>query len=127
MDKISGKLKVFLDLIADVKKEYSLAEEHVIQEDKITQDLLHKLEIEKTTAKERGRIATDLKVSRQTRRYYKDRIEEMTPLYEFLTDSNNAKVLNNLTQVLGKIRKAERYHETRTYKPRVKKEGCDGK
>ena len=46
-------------------------------------------------------------------------MEELEPLYVFLEKKENMKVIKELEQVLGKMRKAENYHADRTYYPRV--------
>ena len=44
--KPSEHLKSFLDFVTDICTKHTLYGEYINQEDKITQDLLHKLELE---------------------------------------------------------------------------------
>ena len=55
------------------------------------------------------------------RRDYKDAVEELEPIRTF-ADSNK-KFVEQVKQLLGKVRKVEEYHAERSYKPRVLKEG----
>ncbi len=55
--------------------------------------------------------------NRRARRQCKDTIEELEVLASWL-DKNKAAV-NQLKQALGEMRKVEKYHENRSYHPRV--------
>ncbi len=123
--KTSEQLKELIDFIASCNREYRFCKEQIETEDKLTQDLLHHLELNKTSSKERNQIAKELTRARQNRRYYKDRAEEIEPLVTFFETIQNIKVMNQLPQVLGAVRKAEKRHENRTYTPRVWQEKED--
>jgi len=70
--------------------------------------------------KERARAATQLQQIRQDRRYYKNIYEQYEPLVAFLENQQYRKAVNVLSSdVLGQIRKVEKYHEKRTYKPKI--------
>lgn len=113
--KKSEVVTLFLRLI-DVGQQVSkVAYDEVRQQELLTNDLLHQLELGPT--KERNKIATKIATCRKDRRYYKDRIEEMEPLNEWA--QANKKAVNELKQVVGKMRKIEEKQETRTYVPRV--------
>lgn len=116
--KSSDQIKQFLDFIKDCQGQYLLAVEAVGVEDKRTQDLLHAIEFE-PHAKERGKLATKLKNCRSVRRENKDIVEELEPIVYFANDEKNMKTFNQLTQLLGQVRKVEKYHESRSYHPRV--------
>lgn len=118
MQKRSENIKAFLDFIRECQSEYNSAYETVGTEDKRTQDLLHAIEFE-PLAKERSKICTKLKTSRMTRRENKDAVEELEPIVELMSDPMAKKTIDKLTQVLGKVRKVEEYHERRSYTPRV--------
>lgn len=120
--KSSEYIEEFLNFLSDVKSKYNFAFDEVNQQDKLTQDYLHSIELDNLKYEERNKIATKLVINRKDRRYYKDIVEEYEPIVEFLDDPNNKKIVNQLTQVLGKVRKQEDYHEKRTYIPRVLKE-----
>lgn len=117
--KKSEILSDFIKLMNEADRVYDAAYHAVNTEDKLTSDLLHRMELEGTTCGIRSKIATELRINRQDRRYYKDILEEYEPLREFLADERHAKAVKNLEQVLGKLRKVERYHADRTYRPRI--------
>lgn len=112
----------FLNFISDAQSHYKFCYDEVNEQDKLTQDYLHSLELDDLKCSERSKLATKLATNRKDRRYYKDRVEELEPIVQFLNEPHNKKVLDKFTDVLGKVRKAERYHEGRTYVPRVLKE-----
>ena len=116
--KRSEQLSEFLNFIRQSKQEYTFAKTEMEKADKLTQDLLHKLELGCTTAAERSKVAKELQTCRKDRRYYKDIIEELGPIIEFIEEGGHKKTLDMLPQVLGKVRKVEEYHENRTYKPK---------
>ena len=119
MAKRSEPLEAFIRLVNQTRTVYNAAYKAVNTEDKLTSDLLHDMELVGTTSKIRSKIATELRTSRLDRRYYKDIVEELEPLHEFLSVPENEKAIKRLEQVLGKMRKAEAYHADRTYHPRV--------
>ena len=118
----STYLSDFLNFVSDAQVRYRICSEEMNNQEKLTQDYLHSLELDDLDRGERSKIATKLALNRKDRRYYKDRVEELEPIVEFFKDPNNKKVFDKLTQVLGVVRKQEEYHKTRTYKPRVLKE-----
>ena len=91
----------------------------------MTQDLLHKLELDELSTGEKNKIATQLKYCRKDRRYWKDIVEELEPFIDVFnpTKTNNAsvhvKTINLIRESLGKVRKQEAYHADRKYKPRI--------
>ena len=115
----SHAIKAFLDFMDSVQTEYNYNLEAMKNEDRITQDYLHKLELEGLNYRERSKIATQLSHNRQQRRNYKDMVEELEPIVEFLAEARNRSVLNGLSQLLGQVRKVENYHERRFYMPKV--------
>jgi hypothetical protein len=124
--KPSEYITEFLNFIAEAQSHYRFCSEEVKNQDKLTQDYLHSLELEGLKCDERSKVATKLAINRKDRRYYKDRVEEFEPIVQFFEDSQNKKMLDKLKQVLGATRKAEGYHKERKYIPRVLKEKKDG-
>lgn len=116
--KTSEEIKTFLDFIREAESRYNLALDAMKTEDKRTQDFLHAIEFE-PHAEERSKIATKIRASRKTRRENKDIVEELEPVIDFMSVQANKKVIDQLTQLLGRIRKVEKYHENRSYHPRV--------
>ena len=119
--KVSESLKDFLDFADSTKADYNYSFDIVGQLDKkYNMDLTHELELK--PAKEKNKIATKMRTNRLDRRYYKDIVEELEPIYAILNDPQYKKTFEMLKQALGKVRKAEEYHKDRTYYPRVKKQ-----
>ena len=123
--KPSEYITEFLNFVAEAQVQHRICEEEVNNQDKLTQDFLHKLELGELKCDERSKVATKLAINRQDRRYYKDRVEELKPIVTFFEDPVNKKMLDKLRCVLGESRKWESYHKDRTYKPRVLKEKKD--
>lgn len=109
----------FLNLLEDINKFLPVYADFLDKEDKLCQDLLHTLELEKTTYSERAKIATKLVTNRKDRRYFKDNVQIMQDLRNWL--ENNKPAVEKLKQVLGAIRKVERYQKDREYIPKVLK------
>ncbi|MBR6849648.1 MAG: hypothetical protein IKM88_05380 [Lachnospiraceae bacterium] len=120
MAKTSDSIKQFLDFIRECEPRYLMALEIVKTEEKRTQDFLHAIEFE-PHAEERSKIATKMRASRIERRENKDIVEELEPIIEFMADRTNKKVIDQLSQLLGRVRKVEKYHENRSYYPRIEK------
>lgn len=120
MGKGSEEIKRFLDFVREAEPRYRTALETVERENKRTQDFLHAIEFE-PHAEERSKIATKMRASRIERRENKDIVEELEPIVEFMSDRANKRAIDQLSQLLGKVRKVEKYHENRTYYPRVEK------
>lgn len=118
--KHSEMISDFLDYIKSVTDMYNGCNSQMKEEDKLTQDILHKFELEELDYKERNRLGTLLKTNRKNRRYYKDQVELLQPIVDFV--NNNKKTLDVLKQILGEVRKTESYHSNRTYHPKVMKE-----
>lgn len=131
--KTSKNIENFLNFYDAVKRDYDTASEMVSQCDKLTQDLLHRLELESLSTNEKNKIATQLKYCRKDRRYWKDIVEEVESFVTMfnqteasLSDNKkkaeveaNRRFINMLRETLGKTRKQESYHANRSYKPRI--------
>ncbi len=115
--KTSDTIKNFLNLLTGIEGIYNCYVSEIKRQDKITQDLLHTIELGNISTGERYKLSTRLKENRLDRRYYKDRLEEIEPLYTYFC--NNRKIIKDLQLVLGHVRKAENYHEKRFYIPKV--------
>lgn len=131
--KTSKSIENFLNFYDAVKREYDIASEMVSQCDKLTQDLLHRLELESLSTNEKNKIATQLKYCRKDRRYWKDIVEEVESFVTMFNQTEasqadnkkkaeveaNRRFINMLRETLGKTRKQESYHANRSYKPRI--------
>lgn len=112
---ISGVCKMMDDAI----KEYNWSIDQLQKMDALTQDYLHKIELEDIGYAERAKIATKLQDCRRQRRAYKDTIEVLDPLVTWLDSDRGKSLYNLLREVLGKTRKAEERMKTRKYYTRV--------
>ena len=91
--KPSEYITEFLNFVAEAQVQHRICEEEVNNQDKLTQDYLHKLELGELKCDARSKVATKLAINRQDRRYYKDRVEEFKPIVDFFNDPTNKKVL----------------------------------
>ena len=87
--------------------------------EKLTQDYLHLLELTDLSYHDRAKLAEKLKDCRIQRRTAKDMVAVLEPIVEFLSTERGKVLISQLQQVLGKIRKAEKYIEQRSYTPKV--------
>jgi prephenate dehydrogenase len=131
--KTSKNIENFLNFYDAVKRDYDTAFEMVNQCDKLTQDLLHRLELESLSTGEKNKIATQLKYCRKDRRYWKDIVEETESFVNMFNQTEaslsdgkkkaeveaNRRFINMLREALGKTRRQEGYHANRSYKPRI--------
>ena len=120
--RFSERIKDICTMFDDVVKDHEWHGEQVNRMDQLTQDYLHKLELDGLKYEERAKVATQLAKCRQERRQHKDAVIILDPLVEYLETENGKRLLNLLREVLGKTRKAEAYMQTRMYFPRVLKE-----
>lgn len=115
-------IETFLNYIDEAKSCYEYSTGEMSRQDQLTQDLLHSLELDELTQNQRNSLTTKLKTNRKDRRYFKDRVEELTPIIEYLNQPGNKQAIDKLKQVLGQVRKQESYHKGRTYIPKVLRE-----
>ena len=66
---------------------------------------------------ERARLGKYLSEVRKERRKHKDAVEELGPIVQFMHE--NRKAINAMEQLLGAVRKQEKYHGNRRYHPKV--------
>lgn len=123
--KFSASISDFLKMLDDAAKDYEWNYEEVGRMDKLTQDYLHKLELDGLDYRERAKVATKLAQCRQSRRACKDTVEVLEPLVQFLESEKGRNMCNLVKEALGKTRKVESRMETRVYIPRVLKEGSE--
>ena len=108
----------FFTKITQILDLYSIYFDIVNQTDKATQDLLHKLELGKIEEGEgRTQIINKLTNTRRDRRYYKDKVECLQPIYELF--KNNQKLYNQLKNKLGEQKKKYMARDNRKYKPKI--------
>ena len=112
----STEIDRFARFVKQVQLDYQYHFENVNKKDKETQDLLH--EIELGEYKSRDKTATKLAKVRRERRVSKDIVEVIEPIIKYINE--NKKAFNNLSQLLGDVRKVEKSHQGRTYKAKVR-------
>lgn len=117
----SEELRTFLRFVNECQALNEMARKEISREAKREQDLLHAIEFE-PKAKERSKLCTKLHRCRQERRKYKDIFEETDDIVQFFNEKEHKKTLNQMQQLIGKVRKREEYHENRTYIPRLQEE-----
>lgn len=112
-------ISAFCQSMDSAKMDYALCRDEVNRLDKLTQDYLHRLELENLDYRERAKVATAIARCRRQRRECKDTVETLEPLIQFLENERGKNLMNLMREVLGKTRKVEKSMETRTYFPRV--------
>ena len=115
----STHISSFCNTVSDAKGDYRWNSEEVVRLDKLTQDYLHKLELDDLDYRERAKIATKLAKCRQLRRQSKDTTEILEPLMDFLESDKGRQMMNLMKETLGKVRKAEERMTTRKYRYKV--------
>lgn len=120
--QFSTYISEFCRVITEAQHDYEWNKDEVNRLDKLTQDYLHKLELEKLSYGERAKIATQLAKCRQLRRESKDTAEILEPLITFMESDRGKNMFNVLRDALGKTRKVEERMENRTYRYRVLEE-----
>lgn len=115
----SEEISSFCEMMENARKDYMWNSDEVVRMDRLTQDYLHKLELDGLDYKERAKVATQLTKCRQMRRACKDTVEVLEPLIQFLDSDKGKQLLNLMREALGKTRKVEERMRTRKYVPRV--------
>lgn len=110
-------IETFLKSIRECKTSLMSANEDLNKHDKLTQDLLHRLELETLTYHKKAKTAIQLEEVRRERRKAKDTIEILEPIVKYCED--NKKALDHLNQLLGTVRNIEHKHKNRIYTPKV--------
>lgn len=116
--KPSDIIEVFLEFLESSKSSYQTAYDAVGDADERLQDLLHELEFAKNKS-EKGKAATKLKNSRNSRRTNKDIVTEFKDIAEFYNDQGNRPFIKKLKDLVRKQKLTESYLDgERVYKPR---------
>ena len=115
----SQQIADFLIFLSGVTEEYKHSQEEVRVIEELTQDYMHKLELQDHTYHERAKIASALRQCRIDRRFHKDRITILDPVVQCLTSDKGKLILSQLQQTLGAVRKAKRGTQDRRYIPRI--------
>ena len=110
---VSYNFEIFLEFLKEAEKLYKISYDTVNDLDKLTQDYLHDLELGGFDYKGRAKIATKLKETRQARRKCKDITIPLQPVIEWIHLHRGT--INELQQLLGKVRKEEKSLNNRFY------------
>lgn len=110
---ISYNVESFLNFLREAEELYKISYDKVNELDKLTQDYLHDIELGDFDYKGRAKIATKLKEIRQARRKYKDATLTLQPVKEWVQLHKGT--INELQQLLGKVRKEEKALTNRIY------------
>lgn len=121
--QFSKTVEDFCNFLEGAQKDFTWNGNEVNRMDKLTQDFLHHLELDGLDYGERAKVATQIAKCRQLRRECKDTTQVLEPLVSFLDSEKGRQLFHLLREVLGKTRKVEERMETRSYHPRVLKEG----
>lgn len=116
MTMYSYELERFIKVLKQSQLDYQYHFENVGKKDKETQDLLHQIELGKSS--DRDKAATKLARVRKERRVSKDIVENIEPIIKYLDE--NKRLLSTYSQLLGQIRKAEKSHQGRVYKAKIR-------
>lgn len=115
--KSSESISEFLNFTRDLQAQFDYHFNAVNDCDKATGDLKHQIEL--GPCKDRNKAATALKKVLQNRRIHKDFVDVNSELVKYFKDPDFIKVYRRLEQLLGAVRKQERYVEgQREYRPR---------
>lgn len=120
-NRLSASLEEVCAFFRDAKQSYTYYSGQMLEQEKLECDLLHELELKDTNCAERSKTATKLKKCLQERRVNKDQTELLRALIEFLEKPEYRHFIDDLSRVLGEVRKVEKRHVNRFYTPRVMK------
>lgn len=116
--KPSEVLQSFLDYLSACQAEYEQAKADMEKEDARKQDFIHALEFE-CRSKERSKIATQMHLSRTSRRKAKDKVLELEKIVKFANNERNKTFLRALKGLIREQQGTEEYLDgERIYKPR---------
>lgn len=109
----------FLKLTSNIESEYRIASELLEEQNQLTQDYLHKLELGKLNAVELTKVAKSIQDNRKERRKHKNDMEYAQIIVEFVQNPKTRDVLYQLEATLGKLRKMKKQRQYRVYRYRV--------
>ena len=113
----SEQIERFLNFLREARQEYDIAVAEETEANNATQDLLHSLELDDNKYHDSARIALALKQIRKERREAKDKGVKLQPIIDW--SAENLRVIQELEQLLGAVRKAERNSVGRRYIPKT--------
>lgn len=108
------------DFIIKAADKYNCNSEIVTKCNKLVCDIEHELELGDYNRDGLAKLAREIRDAKRERRKAKDIVEELQPVMDFMNEPQNRKLISNLQELVGAIRKVEKYHEHRFYTPRVR-------
>ena len=116
---LSEEISRILQLLERAQADYQHHQQEIEQMDRLITDYLHLLELGTPSYRERAQIGARLRQCRLDRRRSKDIVAACEPLVNCLATEKGKLIKNQLTQVLGEVRKAEKRQNARAYAPRA--------
>ena len=111
--RYSDNIEIFLEFLRQAKREYQIAITEEREKDAASQDLDHCLELNNNSYHDMAKIAKTITQVRRERRQAKDRQQVLKPVTDWMYQ--NARVIKNLEELLGAVRRAEKALQGRTY------------
>lgn len=111
--KNSEYISSFLKFLKDIQTDYNIALETEKEADRETQDILHRLELGNDSYHDMAQMSKIIKSVRLKRRKAKDAKTEAEPVIRWIKES--PQTVRALEQLLGEVRKAEKYNSNRHY------------
>lgn len=115
--KDSEHIEEFLRFLREAELRHKAALEDMGMYEMQLQDIEHKLELCEVSYHETAKLGKLLKKVRQQRRVAKDTAERLSLVIDWTAKQKS--VVDNLSQLLGAVRKAEKWQQTRFYTPRT--------
>jgi hypothetical protein len=111
-------LKLVLQYFDKANTELTLLQDNGCQADQETSDLLHSIELTEFNDCEKAELIDKLQEVRRRRRTYKWRTEYFVELDTFV--KGNAKFINDLKALKGRLNRIKEKHDNALYRPRVR-------
>lgn len=111
--KNSEHISSFLKFLKEIQTDYNIALETEKEADRETQDILHRLELGNDSYHDMAQMSKIMKSVRLERRKAKDAKTEAEPVIRWIKES--PQTVRALEQLLGEVRKAEKYNSNRHY------------
>lgn len=113
----SAQIENFLRFLMNCDEEYNIAVSRENDADAATQDILHHIELEENSQLDYIYEGLQLHRIRKERRRAKDTQQLTKPIKEWA--EVNKRIIKELEQLLGEVRRQERYIENRSYTPKT--------
>ncbi len=109
----SKMISDFLSYLTEAQTENNISADTLKYTDDLSQDILHKLELEDLNYSERAKLATKLRDTRRERRSVKDSLAVTDLVVEWIGE--NRDTIHSLQRLLGDVRKKEKCLTGRIY------------